>query len=114
MQFVIRKDKRKQFLFASLQGEAGQAILKENGLHATQFNSFILVHNGRLFMKSSAALKAAAILGWPYKILYGFMIVPRFIRDGVYDIIAKNRYRWFGQKEECMVPTKELRERFLD
>ena len=114
VQFVIRQDKKGVFKFASLQSNAGQEILKSNGLSATQLNSFILLHDDVLFMKSSAALKAAQILGWPWKFFYGFMVVPRFIRDAVYDFIARNRYRWFGKKDACMIPTKELRQRFLE
>lgn len=114
MQYVIKKDKKNVFQFASLQGAAGQEILKEQGLSATQFNSFILLHEGKMYMKSSAALKAAQLLGWPLKLVYGFIIVPKFIRDGVYNLIAKNRYKWFGKKDACMIPTKELRSKFLD
>ena len=89
VQFVIKQDKKGVFKFASLQSNAGQEILKSNGLKATQFSSFILLHNDVLFMKSSAALKAAQIIGWPWKFFYGFTVVPRFIRDAVYDFIAR-------------------------
>ena len=65
-------------------------------------------------MKSSEALKAAQIIGWPWKFFYGFMVALRFIRDAVYDFIDKNRYRWFGKKDDCMIPTKDLRKRFLE
>ena len=73
-----------------------------------------MLHDDVLFMKSSAALKAAQIIGWPWKFFYGFTVVPRFIRDAAYDFIDKNRYRWFGKKDACMIPTKDLRKRFLE
>jgi predicted DCC family thiol-disulfide oxidoreductase YuxK len=76
--------------------------------------SIILFDGERIFKKSAAALTIARHLGGFFKLLYAGIIVPRFLRDGAYDLIAKNRYKWFGKKEECPVPTPELRDRFLD
>lgn len=113
VQFIIKKDKEKIFQFASLQSETGQQILKHFQLRADNFNSFILYQDGKIFTKSTAALKMFSQLnGWKWTKL--FFIIPRFIRDAVYNIIARNRYRWFGKKEECMVPTPEVKERFLE
>jgi predicted DCC family thiol-disulfide oxidoreductase YuxK len=114
VQFIIKKDKKKHFRFASLQGKAGQEFLKKFDLPASVFNSFILIDEDKIYTRSSAGLRVAKKLGGALKLLYGFMIVPRFIRDAVYNLIAKNRYKWFGRKDECMIPTPELRERFLD
>jgi predicted DCC family thiol-disulfide oxidoreductase YuxK len=113
VQFVLRRDKRKQLLFASLQSPSGQAMLQHFGLPQNNFNSFIFVKNGKLFQKSSGALHICRLLSGAWPIGYGFIIVPRFIRDWVYDRVAQNRYRWFGQQKECWLPTPELQARFL-
>jgi predicted DCC family thiol-disulfide oxidoreductase YuxK len=102
------------FKFASLQGEKGQALLKQYQLASNDLNSFVLIQDNMAYTRSTAALKVAKQLKGSIKLLYGFIIVPAFIRDIVYNMIAKNRYRWFGKKNECMVPTPSLQERFLN
>jgi len=114
VQFIIKRDTKNQFHFASLQGRTGQEYLRRFRLPENTFNSFILVEEDHCYTRSTAALRIARSLDGAWPILYAFMIVPRFIRDGVYDIIARNRYRWFGKKEECWVPTPALRAKFLD
>ena len=114
VQFVLKRDKKKRFLFASLQGKAGQEILKQFNLPADIFNSFILLEGNRVYTRSAAALRVARLLSGGWKLLYSLIIVPKFIRDAVYNWIARNRYKWFGKREECMIPTPELKERFLD
>lgn len=114
VQFVLKRDKRKEFLFGSLQGDAGQGYLKKYNLPSTTFNSFLLIDGEKIYTRSTAALRTAKHLGGGWSLLYGFMIVPKFIRDAVYNLIAKNRYRWFGKKEACWLPTPELRSRFLE
>jgi predicted DCC family thiol-disulfide oxidoreductase YuxK len=114
VQFVLKHDKQKRFRFASLQSEAGQALLKKYQVPQTNFNSFVLIKNNNVFIKSTAALMVAKELQGAIKILYGFIIVPSFIRNGVYNIIAKNRYKWFGKQESCMMPTPDLQSRFLN
>jgi predicted DCC family thiol-disulfide oxidoreductase YuxK len=79
-----------------------------------KMNSVVLIENGQLFQKSIAALKVLRHFPWYWQWLQAFRIVPRFIRDAVYDVIAKNRYRWFGKKDNCMIPTPELKSRFLE
>ena len=113
VQFILKRDKEKKFMFASLQSNYGQTLLKQLELPTDTFNSFILYDSGKIFTRSTAALKMFAQLkGWRWvKILW---IVPKFIRDAVYDLIAKNRYKWFGKKEECWLPTPDLKARFLD
>lgn len=114
VQFVIKHDKDKKFMFASLQSTAGQLLLKQFDLPLQDFNSFILIENEKVFLKSTAALMVAKQLKGAVKLLYGFIIVPTFIRNGAYNFIAKNRYKWFGKKESCILPTAELKARFLN
>jgi predicted DCC family thiol-disulfide oxidoreductase YuxK len=114
VQFIIKRDKKKQFLFASLQGKSGNEFLKRFDLPDNVFNSFILIEGDKVYTRSTAALRVAKKLRGGWKLLYGLMIVPRFIRNVVYNVIAKNRYKWFGKKDECMVPAPELKERFLE
>ena len=113
VQFILKKDKKKRFLFASLQSEYGQKLLQQFNLPPDNFNSFILYQEGKIFSKSTGALKMFSLLnGWGW--VNVFWIVPKFIRDAVYNLIANNRYKWFGKKEECWLPTPELRARFLE
>lgn len=113
VQFIIRHDPEKKFLFASLQSDKGQEILKELGLNNKEFNSLILIENGKAYMRSTGALKIARHLSGLWKFLYIFIIIPSFIRDFLYNFVAHNRYRFFGKKDHCMIPTPELKARFL-
>lgn len=114
VQFVLKHDHKNQFMFASLQSTEGQNLLKQFQLPQQDFNSFILIENEKVYLKSTAALMVARQLKGAVKLLYGFIIVPPFIRNAVYNFIAKNRYKWFGKKESCMIPTPELKARFLN
>jgi predicted DCC family thiol-disulfide oxidoreductase YuxK len=114
VQFVLKHDKQKLFRFASLQSTGGQALLKKYHLPETNFNSFVLIKKGKSFVKSTAALMVAKELAGIIKIVYIFIIVPAFIRNAVYNVIAKNRYKWFGKQESCMMPTPDLQSRFLN
>ncbi|MFT3701058.1 MAG: thiol-disulfide oxidoreductase DCC family protein [Agriterribacter sp.] len=114
VQYIIRNDKKNRFHFASLQGTTGQELLRKFNLPDNVFNSFVLVEEDNIYTKSTGALKVFRKLGGLWSLLYVFIIVPRFIRDGVYNWVAKNRYRWFGKADHCMVPTPELRAKFLD
>jgi predicted DCC family thiol-disulfide oxidoreductase YuxK len=113
VQFVIKRDAQAKFNYASLQSAFGQSLLKQFNLPADTFDSFVLYQDKQIYTRSTGALKMLTQLqGWKWtKILY---IIPRFIRDGIYNIIAKYRYRWFGKRDECMIPTKELLARFMD
>ncbi len=111
--FVIKKDKKNIFKFAPLQSEIGEALLSKFQIDTSNVDSIILVDGENYYAKSSAALRISKELYGGYPLLYGFIILPRFIRDLVYDYIAKNRYKWFGKKESCMIPTPELKEKFL-
>ena len=111
--FVIKQDPKEIFVFASLQSEIGQQILKKYNLPLQQLSSFVLLQNDKIYTKSTAAIKVAQQLNGLWKCFYIFNLVPVFIRDGVYNIIAKNRYKWFGKQDACMIPSPQLKQRFL-
>jgi predicted DCC family thiol-disulfide oxidoreductase YuxK len=112
VQFILKRDKENKFLFASLQSAYGQNILKAFNLPADKFNSFLLLEKGKLLSRSDAALKVFQQLkGWKWVKI--FWLVPRFIRDAFYNLVARNRYNWFGKKQECWLPSPELQKRFL-
>lgn len=112
--FIIKRDKNSLFKFASLQSEYAGEVLPETLTQNNRLTSLVLVQGGKLLIKSSAALTIARHLSGLWPVLYVFILVPSFIRHFVYDIIARNRYRWFGKKDVCMIPTPELKERFID
>ena len=114
VQFVIRRDNTSHFLFASLQSEEGKKILAENNLPEDEMNSFFLVENGKVYDRSTAALKVVRKLKGLWRFLYSFIIVPKFIRDGIYQIISKKMYRWFGNKNERMILTSGSGPGFLN
>jgi predicted DCC family thiol-disulfide oxidoreductase YuxK len=112
--FIIDHDTRDRFRFASLQSERGATLLREHGRAvASPPESIVLVENGRVFDRSTAALRIARHLRGAWKLLYAFVVVPRPLRDLVYRFIASHRYRWFGRSEMCRVPSPELKARFL-
>lgn len=113
VQFVIKNDKKKEFYFAALQSDAGIALSQKYNLPTNSMKTFVAIIDGKNYTRSTAALQVAKRLGGALSMIYVLIIVPPFIRDAVYDFIARNRYRWFGKKESCMIPTPELRERFL-
>lgn len=113
VQFVIKHDPKGKFRFSALQSEFGQEQLKKNGVDPSQLLSVVLLVDGHWFERSRAALEIARRLSGLWPLLYVFVIVPPFIRNAVYDWIARNRYRWFGRQEACMIPTPDLKARFL-
>ena|SRR5690606_19982666 len=114
VQFVIKRDLVRKFRFASLQGKTAASMLPKLNISSAEADSFILLENDKVYTRSTAALRVLKELGGLWKILYVFIIVPPFIRDGIYNFIARNRYKWFGKRDECMIPTQDLKERFLD
>lgn len=112
--FIIKRDPNAKFFFASLQSEAGQELLQQNGLSARDFDSVVYLHDQKVYTKSTAALNILKTLGGFWRWFYVFVIVPKPIRDALYRWIARNRYKWFGKRNQCMVPTPELKNRFLD
>lgn len=113
VQFIIKRDKQNIFRFASLQSEFGQALSYKYNLNILQMKTFILYDKGKVYTKSTGALMVARRLHGPVKLLYPFMILPRFIRDFFYKIISNNRYRWFGKKEYCWIPDSNQAIKFL-
>ncbi len=113
VQWILTHDRRGVFRFAALQSENGQALLRQFGLDQEKFDSVVLVHNDRIFLRSDAPLEFVRHLGGAWPRLYGFKIIPRFLRDAIYNWIARNRYRWFGRREACMLPRPEWKARFL-
>ena len=111
--FIIKRDPKSTFKFAALQSDIGQVLTAEHGIDTSKTDSIILVDNKKVYIKSTAALRIAKNLNGGYPLLYGFIIIPTVVRNWVYDWIAKNRYKWFGQQESCMIPTPELKSRFL-
>jgi len=116
IQFIIKKDKKNLFKFASLQSDAAKNILLHYFPKKNKFNNFdtiYLIKNDTILTESTAILHILKELRSPYKLLFYFIIIPKFIRDSIYKIISKNRYKWFGKKDNCMIPTKELKSKFL-
>jgi len=114
VQFILKRDRRGIFRFASLQSPTGQSFLQRSGLPTDVLNSFVLLDNNKTYTRSSGALRVVKKLGFPWSILYIFWIIPGPVRDRIYDWVARNRYRWFGKKETCWLPRPEWKERFLD
>ncbi len=111
VQFIIERDKKQQFRFASLQSDFGQQYQQQVG---AAVDSILLVKNDKIYQKSSAALRIARHLDGLWSLLFLFIIVPPFIRNSIYDWIARNRYRWFGKQDSCWLPTPDLKALFLD
>lgn len=114
VQYIIKHDKKDVFRYTALQSEVGQAIIKKFNIDTTKTDSILLyAPETDISYKSTAALKIASQLGFPRNLMSIFLVVPAFIRNWVYDYIATNRYKWYGKKEECMIPTKELKSKFV-
>lgn len=111
--FVLRHDRAGRFRFAPLQSDPGQQLMTEYGINREKTDSFVLIEGGKPYLKSTAALRVARGLGFPWNLLGVFMILPAAVRDMVYDWIARNRYRWFGKMDACMVPDADMRSKFL-
>lgn len=111
--FIIKRDNKDVFRFAAIETVEGQKLIEKHQIDTSKVDSILLFENDNYYYKSTAALKIARHLKGGYPLLYGFMILPRFFRNWVYDIIARNRYKWFGKKESCMIPTPELKSKFI-
>ncbi|MCC7291009.1 MAG: DUF393 domain-containing protein [Phycisphaerales bacterium] len=114
VQFIIRRDAKRRFRFAPLQSEAARQMLKLAAAPLDRFEGVVLIERGRAYCRSDAVLRIASKLRFPWPLAGALLLLPRRFRDGVYDGIARRRYRWFGKKEACMVPTPKWRDRFLD
>ncbi|RYY98108.1 MAG: thiol-disulfide oxidoreductase DCC family protein [Chitinophagaceae bacterium] len=111
---VIRLDKEARIRFAALQSAAGQRLLREHGLPGEGHQSFLLFEGRNVYDRSTAALRIVRYLPWYLQEARLFWIVPRPFRNAIYDFISRNRYKWFGRRNACMVPTPEVKARFLD
>ena len=114
VQFVIPRDPDGQIRFAPLQSVPGQELLRRHGFATADFDSIVLVEEEQTYTKSAAVLRIADILGWPYSLACVGRFFPAAFRDWLYDVIADNRYDWFGRRDRCMVPDEDVRDRFLD
>jgi predicted DCC family thiol-disulfide oxidoreductase YuxK len=113
VRFILRNDPERKFRYAPLQSSFGQRVLEEAGLPATQLNTLLLLKNGKIYRKSTAALMIAAELRGFWPALYALTILPAFLRDPMYDLVAGNRYKWFGKQTSCMVPDARQQELFI-
>ena len=115
VQFIIRNDKKQIFLFAPLQGKTGQEIISKFSIDTTKTDSILLYSpQDDISTKSTAALKIAKQLKFPVNFLVVFMVIPKFLRNWIYDLIARKRYKWFGRQNECMVPSPDIKAKFLE
>jgi len=112
--FVIRRDPRKRFHFAALQSPLGRTLLARYRLPQDEFQTFVLITEDGHSTRSTAALKVARELGGWWPLLYALIILPRPLRDMVYRVVARHRYRWFGKRDACLVPSADIRDRFVD
>ncbi len=113
VQFVIQRDAKQQFRFASIQSDLGQKVLQQYGLSTTKINTVVLLNNNQIYTHSTAALHIAQHLGGLWQLASLALWIPAPLRDIVYTFVAQNRYRWFGKQESCWLPTPELKNRFL-
>jgi predicted DCC family thiol-disulfide oxidoreductase YuxK len=113
VQFVIQRDAKQQFRFASIQSDLGQKVLQQYGLSTTKINTVVLLNNNQIYTHSTAALHIAQHLGGLWQLASLALWIPAPLRDMVYTFVAQNRYRWFGKQESCWLPTPELKNRFL-
>ncbi|MDV6167021.1 thiol-disulfide oxidoreductase DCC family protein [Flavobacterium sp. DG1-102-2] len=114
VQFIIKRDKNDIFRFVALQSDLGQQIINYIGIDISKTDSIILYEPGRAYYyKSAAAINILKELGGIYSLLNIFSIIPKYISNKVYDYIARNRYKWYGKKDACMIPTPELKAKFL-
>ena len=113
VQFVIRHDPAAKFRFAAIQSEIGGEIFQSHGLDPADLQTFVFIKDGKMFLRSDAAIEVVSRFGGAWRIFRILRFVPRLVRDVIYSTIARNRYRWFGRKEVCMIPTAEIKGRFL-
>jgi predicted DCC family thiol-disulfide oxidoreductase YuxK len=114
VQFIIQRDPKARFKFAALQSKAGQALLVKYHLPIGDFDSFVYLSGDKLYLRSAAVLHVLKDLGGIWQLFYVLMIFPKPVRDFIYQLIAKSRYNVFGRTDSCMVPSPELKARFLE
>lgn len=114
VRFILRHDRRGVFKFLPAQSAPGRALLIQCGMNPEQLETFVLVGDGRVYVRSNAALAIAAELDWPWRALRFLRVVPRPLRDSLYSSVARNRYRWFGKRDRCLIPTDDMTSRFVE
>ena len=114
VKFIIKKDKKGIFKFLPLQSEKTEKVLEQFEVDVKNIDTVILIKDKKLFFKSDAALEIADSFDYPWKAFYFLTFIPKFIREGVYTFIASHRYNWFGKRKTCMIPTDEIKSRFLE
>ncbi|HEY3167972.1 MAG TPA: thiol-disulfide oxidoreductase DCC family protein [Candidatus Binatia bacterium] len=113
VQFIIRHDQAAIFSFAPLQSEIGREICRTQGLDPADVQTFVLISRGRMLVRSDAAIEVVSRFGGAWKFLTILRLIPRVARDWIYSVVARNRYRWFGRTDACMIPTADVKARFL-
>jgi predicted DCC family thiol-disulfide oxidoreductase YuxK len=113
VRFIIRHDKHAIFKFVSIQSQLGKDIYKSYEFDLDDMQTFLVLTNGQAFLRSDAAIEITRRFGGIWKIFLVFKIVPRSLRDWFYSILARNRYRWFGRRDSCLIPTEDIKQRFL-
>lgn len=111
--FIIARDPEARLRFAALQSERGQAVLRRHRLPLSNYDSFVVLDNGKIYLKSEAFLRIMRYLSWPWPLMQYMRLVPRVLRDWGYDLVGRNRYRLFGRQDRCMMPTPDVMRRFL-
>jgi len=114
VQFIINRDPSGIFRFATLQSETGKNLVSKFDLPNDKPDAIILVENSEYYLRSTAALRILQRLGSLWQLLYVFILIPRPIRDYFYDIVARNRYKWYGKRAQCMIPSEDIKGRFLE
>ena len=113
VQFILRHERHKEMYFAALQSPIGKDLLAFYKIDANKIDSVVLIEANKAYVKSTAILRLCNSFKGFYRLLYVFIIIPKFIRDWFYDVVAKRRYKWFGKQTQCIVPTPQLATRFL-
>lgn len=114
VQFILPRDRAGRFRFTAIQSDVGQALLSHYGLDPQALDTFVFIDNHRAYTRSTAGLRVLRGLGGGWGLLYAFIAVPKPLRNAMYGWIARNRYRWFGRTDACLIPGRDVRERFLD
>lgn len=114
VQFIIKRDPGAKFRFSSLQSDSAKQLLQQAGIDRMKADSVVLFKNAKVYTQSDAALHISKQLSGLWPIMYVLILIPRPIRNAVYNWIARNRYRWFGKKDQCMIPSPELKHRFFN
>ena len=114
VRIIIRRDYKNKFLFTPLQSKTGARLLADHGIETEHVKTILLIKDGKAYTKSDAVFEIVSEFKSGWKFLLIFRIIPRVIRDYAYDVVARNRYRLFGKKDQCMIPSPDIKAKFLD